>query len=428
MGCCSSRPTVENDRKVVPQPAKINTGKRFRLLIIGKTGSGKTTILSKVCGEDVADAPSTCRGHHDIEKEIVFQNNDKLVAHDSEGFEAGKVEEVAVVRNFIEKRNKEEDVYQRLHMVWYCIEMNSRPIQRAELDFFSAIWQVPVLAIITKFDTFVQDVLQRLEEENEEEEEIDDAELEEKAKQVAKEKFNKHYRDPLLALPHPPKAVLALSETHKSTPNDSRLTELIQETLKALSRPTEEINLSMANELTLLFATAQSADTRPKLEACVRKGFQDNCDTWPSSIERRAMLDVWNISWLASDSEATNIFMLCLSKDIDKGPRVIGNLGSPYATEVLTWYSNKLNSCKCEQMIADTALIMEQVFLLKLSNVEGLIGLVKWYERSPLPTYVRTEIMREHRKPSNSRLVGMGAFRLVDIVLGKPHGVASSKF
>jgi len=28
------------------------------------------------------------------------------------------MEEVAVVRNFIEKRNKEEDVYQRLHMVW----------------------------------------------------------------------------------------------------------------------------------------------------------------------------------------------------------------------------------------------------------------------------------------------------------------------
>ena len=64
------------------------------------------------------------RGHHDIEKEIVFQNNDKLVAHDSEGFEAGKVEEVAVVRNFIEKRSKQEDVYRRLHMVWFVNNRN----------------------------------------------------------------------------------------------------------------------------------------------------------------------------------------------------------------------------------------------------------------------------------------------------------------
>ena len=98
--------------------------------------------------------------------------------------------------------------------------------------------------------------------------------------------------------------------------------------------------------------------------------------------------------------------MRCLAKDIDSGPRVIGNSESPYATEVLTWYSNKRNSCKCEQMIAgkiiilvndqcsltsgeDTALIMEQVFLLKISNVEGLIKLVKWYDqRSPLPTVV----------------------------------------
>jgi len=35
---------------------------RFRLLIIGRSGCGKTTILSKVCGEEVADKPSTT-GH-----------------------------------------------------------------------------------------------------------------------------------------------------------------------------------------------------------------------------------------------------------------------------------------------------------------------------------------------------------------------------
>ena len=54
-------------------------------------------------------------------------------------------------------------------------------------------------------------------------------------------------------------------------------------------------------------------------------------------------------------------FMRCLSNDIDSGPRVIGNLGSPYATEVLTWYSNKLNSCKCEQMIAGKIIILVNV-------------------------------------------------------------------
>ena len=95
------------------------------------------------------------RGLHDIEKEIEFEGNSKIIAHDSEGFEAGKQNEVEVVRKFIDKRSKEKDINQRLHLVWlvilpllvtfshgsiphrYCMEMNSRPIQQAEKDFFS---------------------------------------------------------------------------------------------------------------------------------------------------------------------------------------------------------------------------------------------------------------------------------------------------
>jgi hypothetical protein len=74
--------------------------------------------------------------------------------------------------------------------------------------------QVPVLAIVTKFDTFVQDVLQELEEAAEEEgEEVDSLELERKATQLASERFDEHYSKPLMALPYPPRAVLALSDS-----------------------------------------------------------------------------------------------------------------------------------------------------------------------------------------------------------------------
>lgn len=80
-----------------------------------------------------------------------------MVAHDSEGFEAGTSNEVDVVKKFIERRSKMENVNERLHLVWfvtvispsdisvslyfvlsrYCMEMNSRPIQHAEKEFFS---------------------------------------------------------------------------------------------------------------------------------------------------------------------------------------------------------------------------------------------------------------------------------------------------
>jgi len=77
------------------------------------------------------------KGIHDIEKEIKFEGNSQMVAHDSEGFEVGCINEVNVVKDFIESRSKMDDINKRLHLVWYCVEMSSRPIQQAEKDFFS---------------------------------------------------------------------------------------------------------------------------------------------------------------------------------------------------------------------------------------------------------------------------------------------------
>jgi hypothetical protein len=110
--------------------------------------------------------------------------------------------------------------------------MNSRPIQHAEKEFFAILWQgevarhlflepwftddsavVPILAIVTKFDTFVQDVLQELEEKADEGNDLTEEEFLKQALQQATDKFDAHYRVPLMSLPHPPKAVLALSES-----------------------------------------------------------------------------------------------------------------------------------------------------------------------------------------------------------------------
>ena len=109
------------------------------------------------------------------------------------------------------------------------MEMNSRPIQQAEKDFFSmpltgkikdespssnvTFRVVPVVAIVTKFDTFLQDMQQKLEEKAEEEdEEVDDDELEKLAVLEADKRFEQHYKKPLESMKHPPRAVVTLSE------------------------------------------------------------------------------------------------------------------------------------------------------------------------------------------------------------------------
>ena len=72
---------------------------------------------------------------------------------------------------------------------------------------------VPIVAIVTKFDTFLQDVQQKIEERAEEEdEEIDDDEVEKLAITQANVLFEQHYKKPLDDMQHPPKAVVTLSE------------------------------------------------------------------------------------------------------------------------------------------------------------------------------------------------------------------------
>jgi hypothetical protein len=72
---------------------------------------------------------------------------------------------------------------------------------------------VPVVAIVTKFDTFLQDVQQKIEERAEEEDqEIDDDEVERLATVQANVQFEQHYKKPLVDMKHPPKAVVTLSE------------------------------------------------------------------------------------------------------------------------------------------------------------------------------------------------------------------------
>jgi len=65
--------------------------------------------------------PKAClkRGTHDIEKEIEFEGNSKIIAHDSEGFQEGKQAEVDVVWKFIDGRSREKDINQKLHLVWF---------------------------------------------------------------------------------------------------------------------------------------------------------------------------------------------------------------------------------------------------------------------------------------------------------------------
>ncbi|KIJ96944.1 hypothetical protein K443DRAFT_269853 [Laccaria amethystina LaAM-08-1] len=374
------------------------------------------------------------RGSHDIEKEIEFEGNSKIIAHDSEGFEAGKQNEVDVVRKFIDRKSQERDINQRLHLVWYCMEMNSRPIQQAEKDFFSTPLQVPVVAIVTKFDTFLQDVQQKLEESAEEEDqEVDDDQVEKLAEIQADVQFERHYKGPLNNMKHPPKAVVALSEVHKSSPDDSRLARLINETLKVLELTETELQRKERDfyDLSTFFATAQNADTKVKLTTSASNGLNWNYDKDHSKPMFRGgpFIKTWDTYWThpKSGPQAPVALICLLEKHLDNSRHYIGDPKSSDFSEVKGGNPDLLRFCKWEQRVADTTLIMEKIHVFNIKDEKTLEALIKWYsQRSGTVTYIRKEVIRlyQQRKSEKYQVPKQWsrsiAQPLVDIVCNRP--------
>ncbi|KAF9457398.1 hypothetical protein BDZ94DRAFT_1175629, partial [Collybia nuda] len=60
---------------------------RFRVLFTGGANSGKTTILKKICNTtndpEIYNREGQKHDYHDIENELIFQDNLTFIFHDS---------------------------------------------------------------------------------------------------------------------------------------------------------------------------------------------------------------------------------------------------------------------------------------------------------------------------------------------------------
>ncbi|KAL4063706.1 hypothetical protein J3A83DRAFT_4192329 [Scleroderma citrinum] len=129
------------------------TFQKFRILIVGRSNAGKTSILQRVCA--TTDRPeiynaqgeridlnvvegSIDRGEHNIENELIFRSNPYFIFHDSCGFEAGSRDEFNKMRDFVLDRATTSHLNKRIHAIWYCIAVTdyNRPIVAAEEKFF----------------------------------------------------------------------------------------------------------------------------------------------------------------------------------------------------------------------------------------------------------------------------------------------------
>ncbi|KAG8958586.1 hypothetical protein FRC03_009001, partial [Tulasnella sp. 419] len=242
----SSLASKGKDIKATPEILKIRDKcPRFRILIIGKANSGKTTILQKMCGttdtpivtdqngkqidDSVLEDPTAMRGMHDIENEIYYPGNPGFVFHDSRGFEAGSTEELDKVRSFIAQRSARHEVKDRLHVIWYCVPMDQkRVLGKAELSFFeNGTGDVPVVVLFTKWDGQIVHSFSDLKKQGRS---LQQAHRE--APKYAMGIFKTYYLPVITDVAHPPAAYVLLGSMHKQ---EATCRDLVERTAGAMN-------------------------------------------------------------------------------------------------------------------------------------------------------------------------------------------------
>jgi uncharacterized protein (DUF697 family)/GTP-binding protein EngB required for normal cell division len=124
---------------------------RFNLVIFGKTGVGKSTLINAIFGEEVARTgigePVT-RGSH-----LYLDKIGHLGIVDTQGLEVGKDnKEIISELNQAMNRMRKMPLDSQIHVAWYCVRGMDRRFEDTEAEFIRRLDEMglPVIVVLTQ--------------------------------------------------------------------------------------------------------------------------------------------------------------------------------------------------------------------------------------------------------------------------------------
>lgn len=266
---------------------------RFRILVIGKTGVGKSSLISRAFGVEALVSHNKA-GEADIDYEFISPQNERFVFHDSKGFEPGERDNLEMVQGFIERRSNIPALKDRLHAVWLCLEIpraGGRLLETGTEEFLTlkrggTLGNIPVIVVLTKCDKLLDRIELTLDESTLEG--LSDEAIEELVKKEADAELHNICIRPLKKAGGPdiPHVAISTKEGHKET-----LAHLILMTEHCVR---QHVGLE-ASEL-LMTAFAQRDPVALKINASIEVGKRTYWKALTSSISftNRTMWDCLN--------------------------------------------------------------------------------------------------------------------------------------
>ncbi|KAF8265737.1 hypothetical protein EI94DRAFT_1804007 [Lactarius quietus] len=152
------KPLTSTVRQALPEHFK------FRILVVGKRGSGKSSLINAVFKVDVTAAPEIAPGKADIDVEFRPADNRYLIVHECSGLDSPTTDsqDMQTIQNFISRRTDANRSHsERLHAIWICVPASDAIDGRLGdgVEEILGTRNVPVILVFTKFDVVVSRVL-----------------------------------------------------------------------------------------------------------------------------------------------------------------------------------------------------------------------------------------------------------------------------
>ncbi|KAJ6452572.1 hypothetical protein C8R45DRAFT_1040273 [Mycena sanguinolenta] len=311
---------------------------RFRVLVVGRSGVGKSSLISHAFGVDTKSVSHQERGVCDIKLEIISEQNDRFVLHDSMGFEPGETKNFETVKDFLKSRSGESiELRNRVHVIWLCVQVphsGGRVFETGdeELLKLASEIKVPVVVVFTQFDKLTNAVYRTLPK---------SVPMEEKSarcNEITSKKFQDLCIAPLLRINaklHYARSS-GLSGAQNSKPDQEALNNLIAITRDLVERD--------EGEAWIVSAMAQRANAQVKINASIEIGMKRYWEGLASSTKflgstleqclnavHKEMTDSWNF-YDPND--------LLLSSEFSEKVKTLAQLVTPNEVNAESWFNN----------------------------------------------------------------------------------------